>query len=166
MRAVEKQISDLKDSKYHELTRPVDAFITFEEEDGMIVAQEFEAQTTFFGKRKPAMKEFMDDEFFLEESTEPTNIIWENRHWTPADYAKRTLQVCVIIGCLLTISFLIIYTLKGSALDKARKYPVVDYNNIYENIFDKDPVLLQEHAQAELDLFVQDENRYPLSGFY
>jgi hypothetical protein len=43
MRAVEKQISDLKDTKFLELTRPVDAFITFEEEDGLIVAQEFEA---------------------------------------------------------------------------------------------------------------------------
>jgi hypothetical protein len=108
----------------------------------------------------------MDDELFLEESTEPTNIIWENRHWTPADYAKRTLQVCVIIGCLLAISFLVIYSLKGSALDKARKYPVVDSNNIYNNIFNSNATLLEIHAQAELDLFVKDENKYPLSGFY
>lgn len=42
MREVEKQISILKDEKYNELTTPVDAFITFEAEDGFQMAMEFE----------------------------------------------------------------------------------------------------------------------------
>jgi hypothetical protein len=54
MREVEKKISDLKNEKFDELVRPVDAFITFEEEDGHIVAQEFEPHFDFFGKRKPS----------------------------------------------------------------------------------------------------------------
>lgn len=42
MRAVEKRISELKDEKFNDLIKPVDAFITFEEEDGSIIGQEFE----------------------------------------------------------------------------------------------------------------------------
>lgn len=37
MRAVEKKISELKDEKFRDLVKPVDAFITFEEEDGSII---------------------------------------------------------------------------------------------------------------------------------
>lgn len=37
MREVEKQISSLKDEKFKSLVKPVDAFITFEEEDGNII---------------------------------------------------------------------------------------------------------------------------------
>lgn len=42
MREVEKQISLLKNEKFMDLTKPVDAFITFEEEDGNIVGQFYE----------------------------------------------------------------------------------------------------------------------------
>jgi hypothetical protein len=38
MRVVEGMINELKNTEYESLTRPVDAFITFEEEDGLIVA--------------------------------------------------------------------------------------------------------------------------------
>ena len=38
MREVEAKISQLKKDRYDELTVPVCAFITFEEEDGYIVA--------------------------------------------------------------------------------------------------------------------------------
>jgi hypothetical protein len=99
----------------------VHAFITFEEEDGFLVAQMFEAQYNIFGKKQPAEKEFMNDELCLEESTEPTNIIWENRHWTAADYAKRTLQVVAIIAGLLCVSFLAIYNCKSYAIELASR---------------------------------------------
>jgi len=42
MREVEQKISKLKDERFHDLTRPVSAFITFEEEDAYILAQEYE----------------------------------------------------------------------------------------------------------------------------
>jgi hypothetical protein len=36
---IEKQIMDYKEANINDLIRPVDAFITFEEEDGKIVAE-------------------------------------------------------------------------------------------------------------------------------
>jgi len=74
---------DYKNANLDDLIRPVDAFITFEEEDGKIVAEEFEPKTTFWGTKLPSQKEFLTDDLFLVEATEPTNIIWENRHFTP-----------------------------------------------------------------------------------
>lgn len=59
MRACEKRISELKDEKFRDLVKPVDAFITFEEEDGSIIGQEFEEELTFFGKRLPAKTNFL-----------------------------------------------------------------------------------------------------------
>jgi len=130
MREVEKQIQELKSQEFDLLVKPVDAFITFESEDGLIIAQEYEPEYSFSGARLPAKKLFLEDDLFLVESTEPTNIIWENRHWTPADYAKRTLQFVVIIACLLALSFITIYVFKKSAIEGARKYPDIKGNDI------------------------------------
>lgn len=49
MRDVENRITYIKQEKYDSLTKPVCAFITFEEEDGSIVAQEYEAKYTITG---------------------------------------------------------------------------------------------------------------------
>lgn len=72
----------------------------------------------------------MGDELFLVESTEPTNIIWENRHFTPQEYIKRTLVVCAIIFFLLCASFVTIFICKTLAITKGSKYPSVDCQDI------------------------------------
>lgn len=126
MRETEAKISALKDEKFKDLVKPVDAFITFEEEDGSIIGQEYEAQYTFLGKRLPAEGTFLSQELFLQESTEPTNIIWENRHWTPRDYLKRGMIVLGIITCLVLVSFGLIFMCKSYSLELKSKYPSVD----------------------------------------
>jgi hypothetical protein len=153
MREVEAQISKLKDEEYASLTKPVHAFITFEEEDGLIVAQEFESRTNLCGSKLPAEKEFMDDELCLEESTEPTNIIWENRHWTQADYAKRTLQVVAIIAGLLTVSFLAIYNCKSYAIELASRQPNVNPQYILEHVVGNSAKKLYDYAVNEHENF-------------
>lgn len=54
MRQIEAKITELKDAQYDKLTRPCDAFITFEAEDGGIIAQEFEPSYNLRGKKEPA----------------------------------------------------------------------------------------------------------------
>lgn len=82
MREVEKKISESKNENYSKLTKPVCVFITFEEEDGYIIAQKFEPQYSLTGKAEPALAKLMNHDLFVKEATEPTNIIWENRHFT------------------------------------------------------------------------------------
>ncbi len=122
---IEKQIQDFKDNNYDHLVRPVDAFITFEEEDGKIVAEEYEKKYNKWGKQLPALKEFLGDDLFLVEATEPTNIIWENRHFTEVDTFRRSLRAFAAIVCLLIASFLTIYYFKSIAINTSRMYPSI-----------------------------------------
>ena len=64
--------------EFDKLTVPVSAFITFEEEDSKIVALRNNSQKILLGQ---TMK-FVD-------ASEPTDIIWENRHYSKWDYIKR-----------------------------------------------------------------------------
>lgn len=112
MREVEAQISQLKDWQYEKLTRPVDAFITFEEEDGKIVAEELEQKPG----QQPKLT-FLGEPCYLKEAVEPTNIIWENRHWTTSDYVKRSFIAFFLIFVLLMISFIMIYYSKLASIE-------------------------------------------------
>ena len=123
MREVEKQISELKDAQFKKLVKPVDAFVTFEEEDGAIVGQEFEPAFSFWGKRLPASGSFLGEDLFLVEAPEPTNIIWENRHWTARDYLKRSMVVFSVISVLVFVSFGLIYLCKSYSITLQGKYP-------------------------------------------
>jgi hypothetical protein len=109
----EKKIMAYKEANIEDLIRPVDAFITFEEEDGKIVAEEFEPNFNFWGTKEPSQKIFLDDELVLVEATEPTNIIWENRHFTPSETLQRSLKALLCIIILLIISFVTIYFTKS-----------------------------------------------------
>ena len=64
--------------EFDKLTVPVSAFITFEEEDSKIVALRNNTQHNLLGQ---TMK-FVD-------ASEPTDIIWENRHFSRMDYIYR-----------------------------------------------------------------------------
>jgi hypothetical protein len=109
----EKKIMEYKEANIDDLIRPVDAFITFEEEDGKIVAEAFEPKFNFWGTKEPAKKFFLEDELVLVEATEPTNIIWENRHFTPSETLQRSLKALLCIVILLIISFVTIYFTKS-----------------------------------------------------
>lgn len=148
MREVEAKISDLKNQKFNQLIQPCDAFITFEEEDGGIIAQEFEPEFNFTGKKLPAKKQFMGDDLFLVEATEPTNIIWENRHFTSQDYIKRTLIACTIIFFLIMASFTVIFIAKMYAIITSNKYPTVDCDDI-NSIYNNDASLTEVYAYRE-----------------
>jgi hypothetical protein len=68
----------------------------------------------------------MGDDLFLIEATEPTNIIWENRHFTAQEYFVRTIKVMIIVCILISISFVLIFVCKVIAIEKSNMYPTVD----------------------------------------
>jgi hypothetical protein len=168
---------ELKNSNIDDLIRPVDAFITFEEEDGKIVAEEFEPQYNFWGTKLPSQKEFLGDELCLVEATEPTNIIWENRHFTSLETFRRSLRALAAIVCLLLISFLTIYYFKSKGINTSRMYPSISQSEILrlyqtpkENTLDNSKMqLFYDHAVQEYEYFSYTRNTDitpVLSGFY
>jgi len=65
----------------------------------------------------------MESELFFTEATEPTNIIWENRHFTPNQRKVRGVHAVLLITFLVAISFSIIYYCKVTAITIGLKYP-------------------------------------------
>ena len=60
------------------------------------------------------------------EASEPTDIIWENRHFSSFDYLKRQAFAFVIIFILLTGSFIVVYIVANYSATIASTYPSVD----------------------------------------
>ena len=123
MREKEKEIAALFDSpdEFKELTRPTAAFITFEEEDAKNIALELgDRDTEFFGKLL---------KFY--ETSEPTDIIWENRHFTRNDIFWRGVCAWIVILILLFGSFIFIYWVSSISSEVAHVFPTKDCDNVY-----------------------------------
>ena len=118
MREQEKVIQGLFDSpeEFRELTRPTAGFITFEEEDAKLIAINA-------SKRE---KEFMGKKIQFEEPSEPTDIIWENRHWTDKDIFWRSLFAWIIILLLMAGSFVFIWWVSSISSKVAKVFPTID----------------------------------------
>jgi hypothetical protein len=65
-------------------------------------------------------------EIDLQEASEPTDIIWENRAFTPAKRTGKRVVVCFFILIMLLISATIIYICSKTSLAMKTKYPTLD----------------------------------------
>ena len=61
----------------------------------------------------------------IQPASEPSDIIWENRHFTPFDRKKKELVVYTIITLMLFVSFIIIFVLQLASDKALNKYPIV-----------------------------------------
>jgi len=118
MRAQEIVVNDLFDN-FDKLTVPVSAFITFEEEDGKILALRTTSSSRLIGQ-----------DFRFKEASEPTDIIWENRHFTRWDYIKRQTFAFIIIFILLLGSFIVVYIVASYSSKISNTYPAVQCTSI------------------------------------
>ena len=66
----------------------------------------------------------------FETPSEPTDIIWENRHFTNRDYFFRQLWATIIIAILLAVSVLVIYKISAFSAKMAAVFPPVDCEGI------------------------------------
>jgi hypothetical protein len=106
------------EENYEKLTVPACAFITFESDDGFGEALNYSRRSTWWANRNQSR----DDGFeyvslygiqpkFIA-STEPTNIIWENRHIKGFNYGARVCTAMAITFFMLIISFTVIIAFK------------------------------------------------------
>jgi hypothetical protein len=66
---------------------------------------------------------FLGSQIDVMGASEPTDIIWENRHYTAGQRFIRTIIVAIIIFGLLSVSFTLIYTAQKTSLAMKQKYP-------------------------------------------
>lgn len=77
-------------------------------------------------------KTFLGEAITFEDASEPTDIIWENRHFTSWDRFKRTLIVVAYVTVVLSISFVIIFFCSQEANKPLLKYPPLNCTEMAE----------------------------------
>ena len=80
-----------------------------------------------------ADKELLGTKLNFKETSEPTDIIWENRHWTLKQTFWREIRAAVIAIGLVCLSGLFIYWVSTLSSTAARVYPTVDCDSLIEN---------------------------------
>ena len=120
-------------------SRPVTAFLTFENEEGLNRAINYN-ETVLKDDRFENIRNLCDVHLKIEEASEPTDIIWENRQFTAKDRFYRSLIVSAGILGLLFLSFIIIFVLSTYSVSAALKYPSVNCND-FESMFGTDLIV-------------------------
>ena len=148
MRAQEVKVNELF-QEFDSLTVPTAAFITFESDDSKNLALLVSNSDM----------RLINQKFEFKETSEPTDIIWENRHFTNRDYIFRQLFAFVIIGILLFGSFLVIYIISAYSANLAQVFPPTDCTGI-ELAYGE---TLKEYAVMDYNYIASTENE-PSSG--
>ena len=91
--------------------------------------------------------------FKFDKCSEPTDIIWENRHFTRMDYFWRQLKAYTCIAVLLFGSFVLIYWISMISAEAAQVFPL---NTDCDNIKAAYGANLQTYAIQDFN-FVTDE---------
>ena len=89
---------------------PCYAYITFEKEAGYDFACELKKQLKKPGKSKKI--DCLGEPLKFSPAPEPTNIIWENLHWSKKVKGFRTLVSLGVVAIALLIAFAIFFILK------------------------------------------------------
>ena len=90
-----------------QLQRPVSVFATMETEEGYTRATKYNDLVKIVDFKH--YEKFLTSEIELQEASEPTDIIWENRSFTPRQRSVKRCIVAFLILVMLTISATIIF---------------------------------------------------------
>jgi hypothetical protein len=131
MRDINKKIDILVDQNTAKYNRPVTAFITFENEEGLNRCQGYK-DTVQSDSQFAEIRTLLGQELDFQDASEPTDIIWENRHFTRWDRIKRTIIVCICVFILLAISFSFIFICSQGANRPLLKYPATNCKEIQD----------------------------------
>ena len=111
------------------------AFVTFESEEGHGRATQYDDIVNSNPKYE-CCKSLLGQPFTLKDASEPTDIIWENRSFTPQERESKRAIVGLIIFVLLFVSFIIILFFQKTSLKLKGKYGEVNCQTMigsYEN---------------------------------
>lgn len=148
MREQEGKVNQLFQN-FDKLTVSTSAFITFESDDS----------ASFADLVKDTELTVMNQKFHFVNCSEPTDIIWENRHYTNWDYIKRQAFAYFVIGILLIGSAIFIYWISAFSADLATVFPPTDCDGVVKAYGDE----IQSGAVLDYD-FVTTNAGQPSSG--
>ena len=115
--------------------KPVSVFASFESEEGRARALVY--NETILQKDFKHFQKFLGSEIEIQEASEPTDIIWENRPFTPKTRNIKRVFVYFTIIIMLTLSGSVIFNLTKKSLSLKQKYPKVNCDNIESSYGEK-----------------------------
>lgn len=132
VREIDNKINELKKEKLEVFVRPCSVFMSFETEEGVQRALDFDRQVTETDDQ--SIKDLktwvsyngVDHEIEIQAASEPSDIIWENRHFTPQTRFKKTIITVIVIGLALFASFCTIFAGRQYQYKVINTYPKVD----------------------------------------
>ena len=140
MRKIDAEINDYKNKNLEHVTRPCSVFMTFENEEGYQRAVQFDEIVT--KSTIPEVRDLKgwlgDQDIEIQAASEPSDIIWENRHWTPWQRTKGEIVAALVIGAALALSFAIVFVGRKMQAGVYAKYPVpASCQPFYDNYGDQ-----------------------------
>jgi len=154
VRELNKKIDQYRQDNYDKIARPVSIFLTFSSEEG----KQRCIQYNDIVENDPELNErygvILGHKLDFQEASEPTDIIWENRSITPFQRMLRTIGVCCVVGLILAISFVVIFTLKRINSKLQNKYP----SSQCDQIKDQYGKNLMSHAIKDYQVNIDKKN--------
>mmetsp|Transcript_8384 Transcript_8384/g.14010 ORF Transcript_8384/g.14010 Transcript_8384/m.14010 type:complete len:683 (+) Transcript_8384:250-2298(+) len=138
MREIEHQIDEMvhDEQQLDSLTRPVCAFITFRSDDAFNEAIAYSKNVKYFARKN--LDVAFEDTPLLNQpvsftpATEPTNILWENRHIKGINYGARVLGAILVAFLMLIVSFITIIYFKRAEIAFKEKFRASNCQAIFD----------------------------------
>ena len=130
MRETEDRITRLIQRENEKLTRPTAAFITFENDLGKMLAAPADDTVR---QAKNDRRKILDIRCDFQPAPEPSDIIWENRHWGPWDTLFREFIAYTVVAFLLALSFAFIFRVSEMSSQIAKTFPAVNCDAVRNN---------------------------------
>jgi len=89
------------------MQRPVSVFLTMETEEGKVRAERYNEMVEYIEFEE--FKTLLGEKIEIQTACEPTDIIWENRHFTKMSIHIRSFLAVTMLMIILSISFYIIF---------------------------------------------------------
>lgn len=121
---------------------PVACFMTLETEEGKCRADIYNETVGLADYAQ--YRTFLGSEIDVKGASEPTDIIWENRHFTSFQRFLRTIVVSLILLCVLACSFLLIYTAQKTSLAMKQKYPKLNCKEVGDEYANRRPAWMRD----------------------
>lgn len=125
MRKIDAQINDYKNAHLEDCTRPCSVFMTFETEEGYQRATQFNdvVENSTLAEVQGQKMWLGDQEIDIQEASEPSDIIWENRRWTAWQRTKGEIVAALVIGFALLLSFAAVFAGRKMQAGVYARYP-------------------------------------------
>lgn len=85
----------------------------------------------------------------FKETTQPSNIIWENRHIKGINYCSRVTGAFIIMAFMLTITFWVIFAFKQAQINNTKLWPQVDCDRLIKEYSTSSDDKVFKYAQRE-----------------